>query len=193
VRLIFNLLFVGIVAAALGLALTWLAVQRPPAIDAIRSGPWMALASEGTSDVDAYALATISRRGEVPLAVGDGLAFRAVADDQGRPLTGRCTYTISGTIPTVRAWSLAAYDAAGAAIPNAADRHAFSSGDIMREADGRVVITLGSSVQPGSWLPIAAGQPFVLVLRLYDTTIGAISGGRSAPELPALLRNGCSS
>jgi hypothetical protein len=193
VRLIFNLLFVGIIAAALGLALTWLAVQRPPAIDAIRSGAWTALASEGTSDVDAYTLAAISRRGEVPLAVGDGLAFRAVADDGGQPLNGRCDYVVTGSIPVVRAWSLAVYDAAGAPIPNSANRHAFSSGDILREADGRVVIKLSSSVQPGSWLPTAAAQPFVLVLRLYDTTVGAISGGRSAPELPALTRTGCRS
>ena len=57
-------------------------------------------------------------------------------------------------------WSLAAFDGQGGLIQNAAERYAFSSDSVMREPDGRAVITLARDARPGNWLPIggAAGS-----------------------------------
>ena len=190
-RLILNLVLTAVIAAALGLGLTALAVQHPPRLDAIRSGPWTAIASEGTQQIDAYALAALAHRGEIPLPVSDGLSFRAETDDEEAPLRGDCTYSISGQIPAVRAWSIAAFDPAGAPFPNPAQRHAFTSGEITRNADGTVVLVMSPDVQPGNWLPVVPGAGIVLALRLYDTTAGAIAGGRDAPELLSIKRVRC--
>jgi hypothetical protein len=193
VRFLLNLVLMAVIAAAVGLGLTARAVQHPPKLDAIRSGSWTAIASEGTSQIDAYALAAIAHRGEIPLAVSDGLSFRATVDDDGTELSGDCTYSLRGTIPVVRAWSLAAYDAAGAPFANPAKRYGISSGEVAREPDGAVSLIVSPSVHPGNWLPVARGSAVTLTLRLYDTTAGAIAGGRSAPVLLSVKRLGCAS
>ena len=179
------------IAAAVGLGLTALSVRHPPGIDIITDGAWTAIASEGAPEVDAYALAALAFRGEVPLPIADGLSFRAKEDDDGRPLSGSCRYVVSGEIPPVRLWSLATFDTKGEPFSNPAQRRAYTNSNSTRDAKGAVQISLASVAQPGDWIPVRQGMEFVLVLRLYDTTAAAISGGRSAPELPAIKRLGC--
>jgi hypothetical protein len=192
VRLIFQLLVICMLAAGVGLGLTSLAVRHPPMIDVIEDGPWVAVAHEGAPEVDAYALAALAHRGEAPLAIADGLTFRAKHDEEGNPLTGACSYLISGVVPPVRAWSLAAFDVEGRTFPNPAQRFGYSNADVTRDSAGAIQIALSSSARSGDWIPVAPeAQAIVLVLRLYDTTAAAISGGRSAPELPAIKRTGC--
>ena len=192
VRLILQLLAICMIAAGVGLGLTWLAVRSPPAIDVITDGAWVATANEGGPDVDAYALAALAHRGEAPLAIADGLTFRARTDDSGEELKTSCSYVVEGIVPPVRAWSLAAFDVKGRPFPNAAHRFAYSSTEVLRDMSGAVRIAISATAQPGDWLPVTAHAPgMVLVLRLYDTTAAAISGGRSAPELPAVRRTGC--
>jgi hypothetical protein len=193
VRLIFQLFVICVLAAGVGLGLTSLAVRHPPMIDVIEDGAWVAVAHEGAPEVDAYALAALAHRGEAPLAIADGLSFRAKEDEDGSPLTGACSYVISGVVPPVRAWSLAAFDTEGRPFPNPAQRFGYSNADVMRDTAGAVQITLSSTVQPGDWIPVAPDAAIVLVLRLYDTTAAAISGGRSAPDLPTIKRIGCRS
>jgi hypothetical protein len=183
----------AVIAAAVGLGLTARAVKHPPRLDAIRSGPWTAIASEGTSQIDAYALAAIAHRGEIPLAVSDGLSFRTSTDDDGAALDGNCTYAVRGTIPAVRAWSLAAYGSDGAPFTNPAKRYGLSSGEVAREASGEISLIVSPSVHPGNWLPVSRGATVTLALRLYDTTAGALAGGRSAPELLSVKRLECAS
>jgi hypothetical protein len=194
VRLILQLFIICMIAAGVGLGLTAIAVRNPPAIDVIQDGAWIAIANEGGPDVDAYALAALAHRGEAPLAIADGLTFRAKADDEGNALRADCSYLIQGTIPPVRAWSLAAFDAAGRFFPNAAQRFGYSNANVLRDDGGAVKIALSANPHSGDWIPVAPGAGgIILVLRLYDTTAAAISGGRSAPELPAVTRTGCAS
>ena len=190
-RLILYLFVICVIATGVGLGLTALAVRHPPAIDVIEDGPWTAIASEGAPEVDAYALAALAYRGEVPLPIADGLSFRAKEDDEGRTLRGSCSYMISGVVPPVRVWSLAAFDSKGRLFTNPARRFGHSSSEVMRDAQGAVQIALSADAHPGDWLPVAPDGEIVLVLRLYDTTAAAISGGRSAPELPSIERLGC--
>ena len=190
-RLILQLLMICVIAAGVGLGLTALAVRHPPALDIIQDGAWVAIAKEGAPEVDAYALAALAHRGEVPHSIADGLTFRAKEDDEGNALSGSCTYIISGTVPSVRLWSLGAYDLDGNRLVNPAERFGYTNVDAVRDADGAVHIAVSPEARPGDWLPVSPGLDFILVLRLYDTTAAAISGGRAAPELPAIRRIGC--
>jgi hypothetical protein len=194
VRLITNLIVICMIAAGVGLGLTFYAVRHPLALDVIEDGAWSAIANEGGPDVDAYALAALAHRGEAPLSIADGLAFRATEDDDGNPLSGACSYIISGTVPPVRVWSLAAFDRTGQPFANPAGRFGYSNADVMRNSEGAIRIAVSAEAHPGDWIPISADAKAVtLELRLYDTTAAAISGGRSAPELPAITRTGCRS
>ena len=190
-RLILQLLMICVIAAGVGLGLTALAVRHPPALDIIQDGAWVAIAKEGAPEVDAYALAALAHRGEVPHSIADGLTFRARTDDDGNVLSGSCTYIISGSIPAVRLWSLGIYDPDGKLFTNAAERFGYTNVDAVRDADGAVQIAVSPEARPGDWLPLSGKSDFVLVLRLYDTMAAAIAGGRAAPELPAIRRTGC--
>ncbi|BCJ90277.1 hypothetical protein IZ6_10120 [Terrihabitans soli] len=193
-RLIINLIVICMIAAGVGLGLTFLAVRHPLALDVIQDGAWEAIANEGGPDVDAYALAALAHRGEAPLSIADGLTFRASEDEDGNPLSGACSYVISGALPPVRVWSLSAFDRDGRPFPNPAGRYGYSNADAMRDSDGAIRIALSAEAQPGDWIPVASDAPKIMLeLRLYDTTAAAISGGRSAPELPAIKRTGCRS
>lgn len=193
-RLIVNLIIICVIAAGVGLGLTFFAVRHPLALDVIQDGAWQAIANEGGPDVDAYALAALAHRGEAPLSIADGLTFRAAADDDGNPLSGACSYIISGPVPPVRVWSLAAFDRVGNPFANPASRFGYSNADALRDSEGAVRIALSADARPGDWIPVSPdAKAITLELRLYDTTAAAISGGRSAPELPAITRTGCRS
>jgi len=191
VRLILQLFLICALAGTVGLGLTALAVRHPPPIGVIEDGPWIAIEKEGAPEVDAYALAALAYRGEAPLSIADGLTFRARKDEDGNALSGSCSYLVSGPIPTVRVWSLAAFDPDGRPFANESRRFGYSSADVTRKEDGAVEIAVSAAARPGDWLPVAKDRPVVLVLRLYDTTAAAISGGRSAPELPVIRKVGC--
>lgn len=101
----------------------------------------------------------------------------ARVDAEGRRLDGGSRYRIRfapGRLPQVDAfWSITAYDDTGFMIPNAANR--YSVGDrtpgLIRDADGGVTIEVGAREPANSgtanWLPVAAGAPFYLMMRLY--------------------------
>ncbi len=193
-RLIVNLIVICMIAAGVGLGLTFYAVRHPLALDVIQDGAWEAIANEGGPDVDAYALAALAHRGEAPLSIADGLAFRATEDEDGNPLSAACSYIISGTVPPVRVWSLAAFDENGRPFPNAAQRFGYTNADTLRDSEGAIRIALSAVTHPGDWIPVSPDAKVItLQLRLYDTTAAAISGGRSAPELPGIARTGCRS
>ncbi|MFC5067776.1 DUF1214 domain-containing protein [Flaviflagellibacter deserti] len=190
-RLILQLIVICALAAGAGLGLTWLAVRHPPSLETIVAGPWRAEATEGSPGVDAYTLAALAQRGEAPLAVADGLTFRAETDSDGNRLDGRCSYLVTGAMPTVRVWSISAYDERGNPLDNPAQRHGFTKGEAMKSESGDISIAVGASARGGDWIPTGSADRFMLILRVYDTTAGAIAGGRSTPELPAIRRTGC--
>jgi hypothetical protein len=188
VRLLLGLLFALMVAAIVGLGTTWLALTRGMAFSAVPIGAWTAWPKSGTRDVDPYARATIARSGELPIGSGDGVAFLAWADDQGRPLDGRCDAVISGTTPQARFWTLTLYDPLGRLIGNSIDRQGFTSQEIVRRTDGNFDIVAAPRARPGNWLPTNGVERYVLVLRLYDTPVGvATRAAREAP-MPAIVQ-----
>jgi hypothetical protein len=191
VRLVLGSLLALAVAAFVGLGTTWLVLTRGTAFGAVPIGAWVAWPKTGTRDVDPYSRATFARTGELPVGSGDGVAFFARTDDQGRPLDGRCDVRIIGTTPQARFWTLTLYDPQGRLIGNSVDRQGFTSQEVVRRADGSFEIAVAPRTRPGNWLPTNGVDSYVLVLRLYDSPVGvATRAAREAP-MPAVTVQSC--
>lgn len=188
-RLLLGSLFALAVAALVGLGTTWAALSRGTAFGAVPIGAWTAWPKIGTREIDPYARATISRSGELPVGSGDGVAFVARVDDNGRPLDGRCEARISGITPQARFWTLTLYDPQGRLIGNAVDRQGFTSQEIVRNADGSFDVVAAPRTRAGNWLPTNGIESYILVMRLYDSPVGvATRAAREAP-MPALVQS----
>jgi hypothetical protein len=124
------------------------------------------------------------------MGFGEGLAFTAQTDDQGRPLTGACVYAVDGETPPARLWTLTAYDAAGRLMANAVQRSGFHSREVLRRPDGSFTISVAPQAEPGNWLPVTAGGRFFLTLRLYDTPLTS-SARPTTIVMPAIRRTAC--
>src|SRR5436190_12961214 len=190
-RLLIGFLFSFAVAAAFGLGLTQFALTRGTAFGAITIGAWTAWPKTGTADIDPYARAAVARSGELPIGSGDGIAFYARADDAGNLLDGRCETLLRGVTPAARFWTVTLYDPDGRLVANSANRYGFTSQEITRFADGSFQIVVAPRARPGNWLPSGGADRYALVLRLYDTPVGAATRiGREAP-MPAISRGAC--
>jgi hypothetical protein len=191
VKLLIGSFLTILVAAVLGLGGTWLALSRGTAFGAVQIGAWTAWPRSGSVDIDPYSRAGIARTGQLPIGLGDGIAFVARADDGGRPFDGRCDVALSGTTPAARFWTLTLYDPEGRLVANSANRYGFTSQEIVRAADGSFAIIAAPRSRAGNWLPTGGAEHYVLVLRLYDTPVGvATRAGREAP-MPAILTRSC--
>jgi len=191
VRLFLGLLFTFAVAAIVGLGSTWLVLNYGVRYGSVQIGAWSAWPKTGTTDIDPYAKAGVARSGELPIGLGDGVAFYASKDDNGRQLDGRCDVVIEGITPQARYWTMTLYNRDGQLIANSANRYGFTSQEIVRNAVGRFKITAAPRVRAGNWLPTAALEHLVLVLRLYDTPVGvATRAGREAP-MPSITQGNC--
>ena len=190
-RLLTSTLFALLVAAAVGLGLTYFALTRGAAFGALTIGSWTAWPKTGTADADPYARATIARTGELPVALGDGVSFTAQSDDDDRPLDGRCDVVLFGVTPAARFLTLTLYNRDGGLVANSIDRFGFTSQEIVRRADGSFEITVSPRATPGNWLPTAGVERYSLVLRLYDTAVGvATKAGREVP-MPSIETRRC--
>jgi hypothetical protein len=154
-------------------------------------GSWTAWPKTGTVEADPYAHASIARVGRLPTALGDGVAFTASADDNGRPLDGRCDVVLAGVTPAARFWTLTLYSPGGELVANSINRFGFTSQEIVRRADGSFEIVVAPRANPGNWLPTGGIERYVLILRLYDTAVGvSTKAGREVP-MPIVTVRSC--
>ncbi len=181
-----------LVAAFLGLAVTWFAVSTSRGLDSVRSGAWVGWPRSGTVKADPYARAAVARSGELPLELADGLVFLAREDDKGRPLDGRCETRIVGILPQARLWTLTVMDDGGNLIANDARRYGFTSAEMIYDTDGAIDVRLSPRARPGNWLPTGARPRLQVALRLYDAPFSfASSGGHEAVPLPRIVQEAC--
>ena len=157
----------------------------------MRVGPWVSYPRNGAIDADPYSKAVIARSGEIPLDLGEGLAFTATRDGAGQPLLGSCSYRIVGRLPPTRLWTLTLHGMDGSLIPNAAGRFGFTSGEVVRDAEGVVAVAVGRDAAAGNWLPVGAPGRFQLALRLYDTPVSGTASALDPALLPRIEREGC--
>ena len=189
-RLLLGSLFALAVAAIVGLGATYLALTRGAAFGALSIGSWTAWPKTGTQEADPYARATIARTGQLPIALGDGVSFAVQADDDGKPLDGRCDVILSGITPAARFWTLTLYNSDGELVANSVNRYGFTSQEIARHADGSFEIVVGPRANPGNWLATGGVERYALVLRLYDTAVGvSTKAGREVPMPTVNIRS----
>lgn len=190
-RLLIGVLFTFALAAAIGLGATWFASSRGYGLSEVTIGPWTASPRIGSSAIDPFARAALSRSGQLPLGSGEGIAFVARADEKGKPLDGRCTISVSGITPLARYWTLTLYDAEGRLVPNTVGRYGFTSAEAVRNPDGKFSITIAARPRPGNWLPTGGVERFHLILRLYDTAVGIAAHVGRETTMPSIQTEAC--
>ncbi|WP_262027531.1 DUF1214 domain-containing protein [Microvirga sp. Mcv34] len=179
-----------LLALGLGLGSAYWAINGEPPFGSLRLGPWQAWPKLGSPEADPYMRAILARRGDVPLATGEGLGFTAQTDSEGRPLDSACTYTIGAVAPTARLWTLTLYDGDGRLPVTELGRRNFTSAEVLRDAQDRFTIALSRTLQPGNWIQLPAAGPFAVSLRLYDPP-GAAGANLEQVDFPVIQRLGC--
>ncbi|HEY7844951.1 MAG TPA: DUF1214 domain-containing protein [Bradyrhizobium sp.] len=190
-RLLLVAIVALILAAAVGLGSTWMTTTRGTELGTLTIGAWTARPRTGTTDIDPYSRATITRNGELPIGTGDGIAFTASADDRKKPLDGRCDVVVSGVTPPARFWTLTLYDNKGRLVANSLQRYGFTSQEIVRGADGGFEIRIASRSRSGNWLPTGGIERYALMLRLYDTPVGVATRTKRDAPMPQIATAGC--
>ena len=179
---------------AVGLASADWATSGGYPFGGVQVGAWTAWPRAGAANADPYTRAVNARRGETPLAVGEGLLLTAAADDAGQALDATCTYRIGGGTPSARAWTITVAGRGAREPGRPTLREGFTSTEVLRSAEGRFAMVLAPDVQPGNWLPSPrASGPLRLALRLYDTPAAASVGSLDRSSVPAITRLGCAS
>jgi hypothetical protein len=191
VRLLLVALVALVLAAVVGLGSTWMTTTRGTELGTLTIGAWTARPRTGTTDIDPYSRATITRNGELPIGTGDGIAFTARADDKKKPLDGRCDVVVSGVTPAARFWTLTLYDNKGHLVANSLQRYGFTSQEIVRGADGGFEIRIASRSRSGNWLPTGGIERYALMLRLYDTPVGVATRTQRDAPMPNIATVGC--
>lgn len=190
----FLILYALTLGAVLGLASADWATRGGYRFGGVRIGAWVAWPRAGALNADPYTRAVNARRGEVPLAIGEGLLLTAAEDDEGRTLDATCAYEIGGAVPPARAWTITVAGRGKRDPERPHIRDGFTSTEVLRQQDGRFVITLAPEVEPGNWLPSPrANGPMRLALRLYDTPAAASANSLDRSVVPSIVRKGCAS
>lgn len=177
------------------LAGSWMTLQMTgPAAHLVarKVGQWYFEPHAGAPTADPYTRARVFTTGELPLATGEGYLLRTDRDSSGEPLVSSCSYRLSGPFPPARYWTAMVFDPSGRPLPNLADRHGFTSAEVVRGTGTRFAIEIGPEPLAGNWLPLAARTgAFVVLLRFYETPLSATATQFDARTLPALDRTGC--
>lgn len=181
-----------VIAILGGLGSAWYMIEAGSRLSTRSFGPWTTWIAAGRPDADPYTRAHMSRNALLPLATTLELTYQARTDSNGGRLHSACEYAIVMDGFESAWWSLAAYDGRGRLIANAAERYAFNSDSVMRDPDGRAVITLARDARPGNWLPIGGGSRVTLVLTIQDATWATtVSEGGPQKPLPDIQRLAC--
>jgi hypothetical protein len=184
-------LLTALAGTALGFLVTVRVLDRGIGFDTAHAGPWFGQPKSGTMDIDPYANAIIARTAELPLGSAEGLSFIARTDSLGAPLRPECDYTVSGTVPPTRYWTLTLISPDGWLIDNRARRFGFTSAEVVRAPDGSFAITLARMARPGNWLPVGTTKHYALMLRLYDTLLDFGTTRVGGGALPKITRGRC--
>ena len=190
-RLLIGSLYTLILAAAIGLGSTWIALTRNTGFGTLQIGAWIARPKNGTAGIDPYSRAAIARSGALPVAIGDGVAFIARTDDGAHTLDGRCETVISGITPSARFFTLTLYDADGKLVANSLDRQGFTSEELLRNQDGSFEVTVAPRARPGNWLPTGGVERYILVMRFYDTSVGVATRAEREAPMPSVTMGAC--
>ncbi len=191
IRLILHVLFPFAIALSGGTASAWYAIDNFGGFGTYTFGPWTAQPTAGTSNSDPYVRARVARSSDIPLGPAEGLSYEAKSDNEGNILSLSCVYRVEGEVPAARVWTIHAINEDGQVISSPA-RSAIGlhSWQIVRGNDGRAVLNVAASAQPGNWLALSGSGNFRLVLTLYDTP--SVNRSSLSPlSMPQIHRHRC--
>jgi hypothetical protein len=180
-----------LIAVVGGGASVWYALKIQEGVGAATIGGWTAFPEMGTPDADPYSKARVAREGALALGRAEGLSFIAQRDAAGDTLQRNCAYTIAGTVPPSRFWTLYAADETLSVIKDERQpASALHSYEALRATDNSLSISVGNRPMPGNWLALRGSGRMFFVLTLFDTTI-ASSTGIADVKLPLVTKAGC--
>lgn len=191
-NILINLTVFAVVALGGGLGTAYYMMDSGSRLSTKTFGAWTTWTAAGRPDADPYTRAHTAWHTLLPLASTLELTYRARADSAGARLHAGCEYAVLIDGLDAAWWSIGVYDAGGRLIPNPADRYAYNSDTVMREPDGRAVITVARDARPGNWLPIGGSGRVVLVLTVQDSAWAAATVEGAPPKpLPVIQRVAC--
>lgn len=158
---------------------------------AINLGPWVAYPELQTAKADPFARAHRAGDGKILLGRAEGLVFTAITDQDGAPLSGRCSYEISGLTPPARFWTLRIADSDGAPLASPESfPGSLTSWNTLRDADGTFRIAISADANAGNWIRLDAEDEVAFVLTLIDTPTAG-SAGLVELDMPVIRQTGC--
>jgi hypothetical protein len=184
-------LFITIVLAG-GFGSSWYMVEAGNRLTTVTAGPWVMWKTAARPDADPYTRAHFIRNGALPISTDIADTYLARTDSDSNPLHSSCDYSIEGTPSANFWWSVSVFDDGGGLIPNAADRHSYTSDTAILMPDGRFIGTLARSASPGNWLPTGgAGRLAVMFTAIDNGAAGTSDDGAKAVLLPTIKRGAC--
>jgi hypothetical protein len=176
---------------ALGLAGAWVVTGQGLRGGDIRNGIWSTSLGYGVKDTDPVTRAAVARDGLLALPSTETLYWSARTDDQGRPLDGKCRYSLAGPKLDARWWSITIYDTSGYLMPNAARVWSVNGANVPLDSQGRWQVGISPDrPKAGGWLPSDPGQQFHLTLRMYNPGKSFMASPAKA-ELPQVKWEDC--
>jgi hypothetical protein len=114
-----------------------------------------------------------------PLSVQD---FHRLRDDDQVALRGSCVVEITGEIPAARWWTISATTQAGVAPT---DSNTLTAATALLESDGKLILRVSASPQPGNWIKPPANGAYAIALALHD------AAGNGQLTLPRVKQVSC--
>jgi hypothetical protein len=149
------------------------------------NGNWRTWDMGTGSSSNPYAVAHFLLAGQVPPAQSHFHIYTNARDDEGNLLRSECVYTVSADSLPSRWWSLSLEPSD---IADKTSSPVITSDDVVRTADGALVISVARHPIPGNWVrPAHDGNMEMQLLMSND------SGSQTAVStvLPSIQRVGC--
>jgi hypothetical protein len=179
----------GLLAGAIiGGVSAFLLVQYPPFAFAQRGDNWLVSRDFGTQQSNLWLKAHVATQGLFALPPSEAIYFVAKTDASGNRLQGNCRYRIQGAVPKGGFATLTVYGSDDFLIPNKAKRYSIR----LSPQSPAQAITIASAGEGVSWLPVAQGEPFSIMLRIYEPSSDLI-GQLDRVSLPTVSRLDCTS
>ena len=178
----------GVAGVVLGSGAAIYAIRGGMADSNLHNGAWSTGRDFGSVNADALTRARVALSGLLALPRDEAMYFNASTDSAGKPLDGRCAYTIRGGALAARWWSLTLYDPAGYLIANRWQRYSVGSGAVPRADDWTIIVA--AQPAPGLWIPAPAAKRFELTLRAYHPGAALLDRPETV-ALPVIERGEC--
>lgn len=189
-RFVLRFLAALVLAAVIGLGSAYLAVTRSGTSGTVKNGPWTTNLTTGGADADDYTRTGVALTGLLALNKNETIYYNAVADSNGEPLNGACTYRIEGRDPDARWWSITVYGNDHFLVDTPTRRYSVSKTNVVRSTEGAFVVRLSTVEEEANWIATSP-DGFQLTLRLYHPGPTVKDGPESVP-LPAIVKEACS-